>query len=197
MLRPELIAGRCVDATLTEEGLRDAVTKGRELARRAIMPDHVESSSAVRCIQTGRAILDAMKLEHGMIMTDQLLEMDQGDFAGRLREEVYHDGVQAQIREQGKDFALPGGESMNQVGRRGSNWLESTRKRLSAQGKLSVLAIAHGGLITHTVGQIEEWDQPESLRRLRSLMPLGETRLIFQDGRWQVDYFAQPPEPEI
>src|SRR6266511_4958471 len=116
MLTPDLMAGRSIDAVLVDEGRAQADAQGRELAARGITPDYVATSSAVRCIQTGRRILLAMR-HNGELdeITDELLEMDQGDFVGRKRAEVYDEAVQRQIREQGKDFALPGGESMNQV----------------------------------------------------------------------------------
>lgn len=192
MLTPDLIAGRSIDAALVDEGRAQASAKGRELAARGITPDYVASSSALRCIQTGERILSAMR-HSGKLdeITDDLLEMDQGDFVGRKRTEVYDEVVQRQIRRRGKDFALPGGESMNQVGKRGVDWLRA-REKLVAQGKLSVVAIAHGGFITHTVGAILKWDQAQSLARLRTMPPVGETRVVFDGRKWHVDTFAQP-----
>jgi broad specificity phosphatase PhoE len=192
MLTPDLIAGRSIDATLVDEGVNQAIAKGHELAARGVTPDYVASSSAVRCIQTGKHILSAMRLSGEFDeITDQLLEMDQGDFVGRVRKEIYTDLVLQQLTEQGKDFALEGGESMNQVGKRGMNWLRST-ERLVALGNCSVLAIAHGGTITHTVGSIEDWDQERSYKMLKSMPPVGETRLGYDGRDWQLDFFAQP-----
>ncbi len=192
MLTPDLMAGRSIDAVLVDEGRAQADAKGRELAARGITPDYVATSSAVRCIQTGRRILLAMR-HNGELdeITDELLEMDQGDFVGRKRAEVYDEAVQRQIREQGKDFALPGGESMNQVGERGLDWLRG-QEGLAAKGKLSVFAIAHVGLITHTVGTIEGWDQVKSLAMMQTMTPVGETRVVFDGKEWHVDTFAQP-----
>lgn len=192
MLNPDLIMGRSIDAVLTDEGKIQADLKGKELAARGITPDYVASSSAVRCIQTGERILAAMNHSGGIDdSTDDLLEMDQGDFVGRKRTEVYNNEIQRQIRRFGKDFALPGGESMNQVGKRGLDWLRG-QERLMAQGKLSIFAIAHAGLITHTVGMIENWDQLKSLSMMRKMPPVGETRVVFDGKKWYVDTFAQP-----
>lgn len=190
MLTPDLIAGRSMDATLIDEGWRQASAKGRELALRAINPDRVVSSPAIRCVQTTEAILDAMGIKREVELADELLEMDQGEFAGRKRLEVYTEEVLRQIDEEGKDFKLPGGESMNMVGERGTDWLRTT-EGLLAQEKLSVFAIAHAGLITHTVGAIVGWDQPTSLAMLRSMPPVGETRVVFDGKDWDVDYFAR------
>ncbi|MEK7153017.1 MAG: histidine phosphatase family protein [Patescibacteria group bacterium] len=192
MLAPELIAGRSIDATITGEGRADAFLKGKELAARGVSPDRVVSSSAVRCVQTGQAILDVMGIERVIEVVDELLEMDQGKFVGRVRTEVYNETVRRQILEQGKDFALPGGESMNQVGRRGLTWLKK-QEDLATVKDHSVLAIAHGGLITHTVGTILGWDQAQSLAMLRSMPPLGETLVRFDGEQWLVESFAEPP----
>lgn len=191
MLNPDLIIGRSLEARLVEEGITQADAKGRELARRGIFPDKVFSSPAVRCKQTGRIILNAMSLETEIQEADELVEMDQGDFVGLERVKVYTDKVRAQIRERGKDFALPGGESMNQVGVRGFNWLQMQEVH-GAHDKLSIFAIAHAGLITHTVGAIEGWDHPRSLEMLRSMPPVAETRVVFDGTDWHVDSFAQP-----
>jgi broad specificity phosphatase PhoE len=181
MVASELIAGRSIDAVLTDEGREEAAAKGRELKARNILPDRIVSSSAVRCIQTGQLILRAMGLDLPIQHTDDLLEMDQGNFVGRIRSEVYTPQVQGQITELGKDFALPGGESMNQVGVRGLGWLEREAENASNESR-SILAIAHAGLITHTVGQIENWDQPRSLTMLRSMPPVSLIKMVV-DGR--------------
>ncbi len=192
MLNPELIAGRSIDAVLIDEGKDQADSKGKELAARGILPDYVVSSSAVRCIQTGERILAAMGHSGGFDdITDDLLEMDQGDFVGRNRFDVYDEEALQRIQELGKDFALPGGESMNQVGKRGLDWLQN-QERLVAEGRLSIFAIAHAGLITHTVGTIENWDQAKSLAMMRTMPPVGETRVVFDGNEWHVDTFAQP-----
>lgn len=191
MLNPDIIAGRSLDATLTDEGEAQADAKGRELLRRGIMPDYVASSTAERCKQTARRILAAMGIAPPIDTTEDLLEMDQGDFVGRVRAEVYTEARQLEILELKKDFKLPGGESMNEVGIRGTDWLQ-TKQGLLIERKLSVFAIAHAGLITHTVGKIENWDQPKSLAMLKSMPPVGETNIVFDGDEWYVDYFARP-----
>lgn len=191
MLNPNVIAGRSLDATLTEEGVGQAEAKGRELLRRGIMPDYVASSTAERCRQTAQKILASMGIAPPIDLTEDLLEMDQGNFVGRLRTEVYNDAVLREIQERKKDFKLPGGESMNEVGIRGTDWLR-TKEGLWAERKLSVVAIAHAGLITHTVGRIENWDQPKSFAMLKTMPPVGETNIVFDGEEWHVDYFARP-----
>ncbi len=192
MLNPQLIAGRSLDAKLTDRGWDEAFSKGEELARRGVLPDYVVSSPAVRCIQTGRQILASMGLQLTISTVDDLVEMDQGASVGRDRTEVYNEVVHKQIVALGKDFALPGGESMNQVGKRGLDWLRSQETLTSIKKNLSIFAIAHGGLITHTVGAIEKWDHAQSYAMLRSMPPLGETLIVFDSIGWHVETFAAP-----
>ena len=89
LLNPDLIAGRSLDATLTDDGIEQAKAKGRELLRRGIMPDHVASSTAERCRQTAENILAAMGITPPIDLREELLEMDQGKYVGRARAEVY------------------------------------------------------------------------------------------------------------
>jgi broad specificity phosphatase PhoE len=191
MLNPALIAGRSMDAVLTERGKSEADQKGLELAADGTFPDAVFSSPAQRCVQTSNRILGAMGMTTEIIITDALIEMDQGDYVGKLRSEVYDQEVQKQILERGKDFALPGGESMNQVGGRGLNWLKEQEIH-AVKTRLTLFAIAHAGLITHTVGAIENWDHATSLKMLRSMPPVGETVIIFDGAEWHVQSFARP-----
>lgn len=189
MSNPELIAGRSLSAELTPQGELEAVRKGEELLRRHVAPDYVVSSPAIRCMHTGEIILRVIGRELPIEPIDELLEMDQGNYVGRVRTEVYTDDIQQQIAALGKDFALPGAESMNQVGARGLHWLRSQENKI--QYDMGILAIAHAGLITHTVGAIENWDQPTSFAMLRSMSPVAETRLVFDGRDWQVEAFAE------
>lgn len=190
MLTPDLITGHSLDAELTDDGKKEAMYKGYELVRRSITPDLVVSSSALRCIQTGGIILDTMGIDMPIHPTDELLEMDQGPNVGRLRAEAYDDEVQRQILEQGKDFALPGAESMNQAGARGFNWLRC--QEAYAGQCSSILALAHGALISCIASTIEGWDQPTTFARLKTLHPVGETRVAFDGANWRLEAFAEP-----
>lgn len=189
MLNPEIITGRSLDAKLTDEGLREAISKGYELARRGVVLDRVVSSPAERCLQTGKAILDTMGIAMPMEPDDRLLEMDQGPNAGRLRSEAYTDAVQWQILAEGKDFALPGAESMNQVGWRGFNWLRS--QEVYAGHHSTILALAHVGLIACTASALMGWDQSTTLAMSRSMPPVGETRVAFDGASWQLEAFGE------
>jgi len=190
MLNEDLIAGRSEDAELTDRGCNDAFDAGKKLARRGTVPDLVVSSSAVRCVQTAELLLAAMRLARPIHKTDQLLEMDHGDFVGLDRREVYTDEIKRQIKLHGKNFALPGGESMNDVGKRGIDWLASIQGA-TAKKTVVVLAVAHAGLITNTAGTLCDWDQPTSYRLLKTVKPLSETVVGFDGKRWYVRSFAQ------
>jgi broad specificity phosphatase PhoE len=189
MLTPELIMGRCVDAELTEIGEWEAALKGWELAQRGISPDHVASSSARRCIQTGEIALRTMGVGLPIHGTNELLEMDHGDYVGRRKDESYTDETQAIIREQGKDFAWPGGESMNNVAARGLGWLRSLENYPRPS---TIITFGHGVLFSCMVSELVDWDQLTTLAAIRSMPPVGETRLSFDGHDWRVEAFAEP-----
>lgn len=193
MLNPALIAGRSLEAKLTEHGVKEAELKGTQLKREGIVPDIFATSPAKRCIQTGEYILRAMGLQSDIKIADDLIEMDQGKYVGRAREKVYDINVQKQILDQGKDFALPGGESMNQVGQRGFDWLKSHESLVDIDRRI-LIAITHAGLITHTVATIQNWDHATSLRMLSRVPPVSETILKYADDQWHLHVFARPLE---
>lgn len=195
MANLDVVIGLCHDAELTDNGKRDAFQKGEELKRRGYVPDRVVASSAIRCMQTARFLLKGMRLDRQIEPTEELWEMDHGPAVGQLKSDVYTPDVLAQIARDGKNFALPGGQSMNQVGRRGINWLHQQESLAARAGKsMAIMAIAHVGLITHTVGQLKNWSQAESRERLRMMDPLAETDLIYDAAGWQLTSFARPPQ---
>lgn len=197
MANPDLIAGRSMDATLTGAGITEAAAKGWELRSRNISFEHVVSSPAVRCLQTAQEILKAMSIDATIETSDDLLEMDQGTYVGQRRDAVYNDNVQAQIMQQGRDFCLPGGETMRQVGLRGLRWLlEQSQGVPRGEGGSTrqILAIAHAGLITHTAAQIDGWDHATSLSMLKSMPTVGETIFKYDGNDWGLAAFAQLPE---
>ncbi len=117
-LNKDLIGGRQNDVTLSGLGEQQSIERGQAMRRQLIKPNAVAVSPAVRTQQTARLALGAMDY-HGTVYTDpNLQELSQGDYEGQPSAEVWTPERLAEIAEQGKDFALPGGESVNQLGER-------------------------------------------------------------------------------
>ena len=185
-----VIVGRASGARLTAEGKDEATAKGLELMNRGIVPDRLAASPAIRTVDTAWGIAHAAGMGLDLKLCADLVEMDQGDSVGLPRLSVYTDELLAQINEQGLDFALPGGESMNDVGRRGQRWLKLQQGLV--ESVQSIVAVSHKGLITNLVGDIEGWSQDKRLAMSGEVEPVSETLLVLSDEEWHVDYFARP-----
>jgi broad specificity phosphatase PhoE len=188
MDRPDFVIGRALDATLTDQGRAEAIMKGIELRSRGLTPNVVMSSPAIRCRETGRLALKAMRLDIPTQISPLLHEMDMGEFVGVDRATAYNEKTLAQIKLLGKDFKAPGGESRNEVGTRGIQWLDSSR--FAPISTRLALAFTHGGFITSTVASIEGWDNEKAFAMQRTVAPVSETTLVREDGIWHVDTFA-------
>ena len=111
--QPYLIGGRSNSTPLTKKGKEQATLLGRRLS---IIPiNEYYSSPAVRAIETAR-------IAHGtlddVIKTPMLLELDEGDWEGKLRAEIYTPEVLAQINADNWNFTPPHGESQRTVEKR-------------------------------------------------------------------------------
>lgn len=189
MSNPNIVIGRALDAELTDAGRAEAIMKGVELRSRGITPNIIMSSPAVRCRETGRLVLGAMRLDLPILIDPLLHEMDMGEFVGVDRTIAYDEATLAQIKQFGKDFKAPGGESRNEVGARGLRWLDNSR--LAPASTRLAIAFTHGGLISSTVASIEGWDADKAFAMQRTIAPVSETILIREDGTWHVDTFAR------
>ena len=188
MADPSVIIGRATDARLTQQGHAEAIMKGIELRSRGIQPERVVTSPAIRCYETGRLALLAMRLDLPIHASGYLHEMDQGQVVGMKRAEFYTEARQSQIMQQGLDFSAPGGESPNQVANRGINFLDNQITKPES----SIMAFTHGGLIAYTAGLLEGWDHEKSLAMRQQIAPVSETVFVFEDGHWQLSEFARP-----
>jgi broad specificity phosphatase PhoE len=84
---------------------------------------------------------------------DRLQELDQGEWTGRLRADIYTPEMSQQIERIGVEFAAPAGESMRDVGQRMLAWVHS----VAASGPHDALAFTHGVAIRCLAGLVDEW----------------------------------------
>lgn len=117
-LRPETIGGRQNGVPLTPLGEEQAIARGQSMKRQLIKPNIVAVSPAVRTRETARLALGEMDYRGKVYIEPNLQELSQGEAEGRLRTEVWTDERLAEMAEKGKEFAMPGGESVQQLGQR-------------------------------------------------------------------------------
>jgi len=119
-----LVGGRSSHSPLTIKGENQAKLLGEYLLNQNITFDKVFSSTAVRAIDTAKISLfiSGYPLEE-IVLSDKLLELDQGDWVGKPRIEAYSSENIKLMNSDPWNFAAPNGESQRQVEDRMLNFL--------------------------------------------------------------------------
>lgn len=188
--RPHIISGRSSDTPLTENGMKQARRLGGYLSRQGVTPSRVHVSPALRTIRTAEVALETMGLGMEPIIDEELHELDSGDWVGAVRSEKYTQAVQEQITKQGKDFKPPGGESMNDVGRRMLRWLNhNTDGGIRDDGR--VFVFTHGVAIRCLASALHGWTQSETYHTAAGNVSISLFKC--ENGRWRLEYIGRTP----
>jgi len=179
-----LIGGRSNETPLTNRGIEQATRLGKYLLSHDIIPTSVFASPAVRTQQTATVTLAAMEIATDPNIDDALQEMDQGDYVGRERSGVYTPAVLAEIEEHGKDFKLRGGESMNEVGGRMLEWIETSVPTATEPIDSAIFVFGHGIAIKSLISLLEGWTQQHTVDAV--LDNTSVTVLTDQSGVWKL-----------
>jgi len=142
---PHIIGGRSNSTPLSEKGLKQCCYLARSLERYAGKFDEVYSSTALRAIQTCKETLKFKEVlfDGEIILTDEILELDQGDWEGELRSEIYTPEVLMQIDSDPLNFKAPNGESKKDVEDRMTKWLLNTFSHREGEN-IKVAVFTHG-----------------------------------------------------
>lgn len=151
-LHPDKIGGRAAESPLTERGIKQARITGARFKKEGIIFDKVYSSSCLRAVQTAEKICEVIGYDQaGIVFTPALVEFSQGEWEGRLREEVYTVETLNYINTKGSFFIPPGGESQRMVERRVSCWLEDeilyNPEYTSRKSPIHIAVVSHGLVI--------------------------------------------------
>ncbi len=184
-----LIGGRSNESPLTETGVDQAKNLGRELLKRNIFPTHVHVSPAVRTLMTAEYSLAEIGVSNDFQVHDDLQEMGHGAFEGKNRAETYTPAVIMDLRQQLKDFKLPGGESMNDTGLRMGRWFDAN---IDPEENARHFVYTHGMAIRCELGRRFGWP-PEQIRQ-NTTPNSSVTLLLPGDYEWQLAYYAYLPK---
>lgn len=184
-LNPHLVGGQSNETPLSELGEQQASSLGHYLLRESIVPSDVQSSTAQRATSTAEISLRTMGLHIPVQLSTDLLELDMGQWEKQPRIEIYTDDVLKQINWLEKDFAPPGGESMNDVSARMLRWLH----RIPDDDGVH-FAYTHGLAIRCLMSGLFDWSRED----IRST-PTENTSLthLVYDGKWLLEDFAKIP----
>ncbi|HAS46744.1 MAG TPA: hypothetical protein DCS93_40040 [Microscillaceae bacterium] len=120
-----LIGGRSNHTPLTEKGIQQAKKLGERLATTAVKLDVVAASSAVRAYDTAKIMCERANLDFDQVLvSDELQELSQGDWEGKVRKEIYTPQMLSQINSNNWLHKAPNGESQKEVEERMFGWME-------------------------------------------------------------------------
>lgn len=189
-----LIGGRSNDTPLTAHGIEQARLLGKYFRENNIIPSRVFTSPALRTIQTAEHVLAAMDLAIKPVIADEIQEMDQGEYVGMLRSEVYTPRILRDIDRQGKDFKLPGGESMNDVGERMLRWVEQYVPVGTGSRPECTFVFGHGVAIRTLASTLHDWSHAQTFKSVTDNTSFS--LFLHEDSRWQLETLGATPHLE-
>ena len=105
------ISGQSSHVQLTQLGVQQATALGSHFRSENITFDLVYSSSAERTKNTAKLAIGS----DSFVSSDELLEIDMGDWVGRKRTEVYSEETLTKINQDPWNFKADNGESQKEV----------------------------------------------------------------------------------
>ncbi len=183
--RPELITGRMNEVVLSDDGVKQDSMLGEYLLKNNIFPNIVYSSPAERTIQTARIALDSMGMTDTKLVVDcGIQEMDQGEWAGRPKREIYVESILRDMELKDKHFKAPSGESMHEVGERMFNFISSVNN-----GGEIVFIFSHAMAIKCLIGFISGLNR-EEIYNLK-VGNASVTLLVKEDNSLKLTYLGK------
>jgi alpha-ribazole phosphatase len=127
------------DVSLNARGKAQIAALGERLRLEKI--DQIYSSDLARAVETAQVVAGAS--DAPLIFDPRLREIDQGEWEGRLLEEIKAADPEAYARRRGDptNLAPPGGETVGQVQKR---VLEALKEILSRHQQGTVAIVSHG-----------------------------------------------------
>jgi len=184
-----IVGGRSNETPITKRGEQQARKFAKVFLAQYPSPDAFYTSPAVRT----KALLDIYNevagQQNGYFIDPDLQELSQGLSEGLQRDKVYTPEVLASIAEQLHDFALPGGESLNDVSSRMEAWIGRVEKR---HPNSVVLASTHGIAISALVGKQLGWSHVQTATNpIHNIDNVSLTHLTVNDGKINVDFWGK------
>ena len=179
-----LICGRSLDTPISEKGIYQANLLGRRLRLLGVEFDEVYSSTARRTLETALNVgLELGFSREDILQTPELLELDQGEWEGKLRDEIYTPERLRLINGDNWNFTPPGGESQRDVEERVLGWINNNLVSRYSQG-ITAGIFTHGFAIKCLLRGVMEFS-PSITYRL-DIDNTSVTRLKYSENGWSV-----------
>lgn len=166
---PDLM-GQQADTPLSDKGRKQAVLLGYRLAKEESKIDKLYSSHYTRAYDTARfATLNVPN--PGIVIAEDLREYSAGDWTHASRKDTITLPVQARMGLMAHGFLPPNGESLHQVERRASLWVEENilynkdvietakARRASGEKPQNIFCFSHGMTIKCLLHYVMGFDQ--------------------------------------
>lgn len=139
----QFIGGRSNHIPLSTKGEKQALAVGKLLRDSNIQFEQVFCSIANRTRQTLDLILSQANITNNpIIYSEELQELSQGDWEGKLRSEIYTPEQLAEINSNQWLFTPPNGESQKEVEERMMSFIENSIISKYSEGNF--LIVGHG-----------------------------------------------------
>jgi 2,3-bisphosphoglycerate-dependent phosphoglycerate mutase len=152
---------------LTEKGISEARTCGKNLAAHGLFPDYCFTSALKRAHHTLDLILEEGNILDITITRNRALnERDYGDLSGLNKDEARKKWGEEQVLiwRRSYDVPPPGGESLKDTAARTLPYYRATIEPMVTSGK-TILIAAHGNSLRSLVMAIEELTPEQILKR--------------------------------
>lgn len=160
-----LVGGRSNHYPLTDRGRRQAHSLGKRLHAEDCHFDEVFASIALRAQETAQISTSYLSFPQEKIqLTDEIVEISQGDWEGQIRKEVYNEEMRAKLLADNYNFKAPGGESQKEVEDRMEAWFKSQIEAWDGESKKSIGVYSHGFAIKSFVRRVMGSDYLMTLR---------------------------------
>ena len=151
------VIGQPTDTVLTDLGKEQATKLGKHFASKGVSFDRIFASSYERASQTAHIVADAVGYKQPVHCAIALVEYDCGDWRNKPFHEIFNDaGLVSQVLGAGMKFRFPGGESLAEVERRASAYIEQAIThnaevlKKAEEVEQNFLVVSHG----HTIRTI-------------------------------------------
>lgn len=191
---PDLM-GQESDTPLSEHGVHQAELLNQRLLLEYSSIDYVWSSTYTRAHDTAKIALQNM-FYPSLQLTPEMREYSAGDWTGCSRASTMTPEVKLQMAAMANGFLPPKGESLHQVSRRASKWLEdnilyneevtakATAIRKAGRDPLNIFLFSHGMTIKCLLHYIMGFDQSFTWKVMIENTSL--TKLYFGKDGWKL-----------
>lgn len=177
---PDLM-GQSPTVPLSDLGMKQASLLGQRFQKEKLQFGHVFSSTYKRAIDTARL---SVPVTQDIIQTAELREYSAGDWTGAKRSETLTIDVLFKMNTHNHHFLPPNGESLNQVERRASKWLEDEILYNKKFYNSKIVLFTHGMTIKCLLHYIMGFDK--SFTWKISIDNTSITHLSFSDVGWKL-----------